>query len=88
MKDLNEVTEHICDLKGIVIAANILMASLLRVLPPEALSLLKAEYDKQLEGMRTELLNAKISELTIDAFERDARSASTILQDRLTLLSL
>lgn len=86
-KELRNLSAVVCDLKGSVIAKHMFTAALLRALPPDALQPLLAEYEKQVEGMRTELLNTRISELTIDAFERDSHQVSTTIQDRLARLS-
>lgn len=86
MKTMEDAIEHICDLKGSVIAMTTFTQALLKVLPPDALKALAGEYDAQVEAMRVHLLNAKISEKSVNAFERDVRGVSATIQARLALL--
>jgi hypothetical protein len=83
MKNLQDATEKICDLKGSVMAIEALMDALLRVLPLDALRALAVEYDREVEAMQTVLLNASVSEHTLAAAERDVQRASSILNARL-----
>jgi len=83
MKNLQDATEKICDLKGSVMAIEALMDALLRVLPLDALRALAVEYDREVEAMQTVLLNASVSEHTLAAAERDVQRVSSILKARL-----
>jgi len=63
MKNLQDATERICDLKGSLVALDALMESL----------------DAHAEVARTVMLHTAISEHTLQAFERDVgRMASLI----------
>ncbi len=79
MKNLQEATEKICELKGSLVAVNALLAAILRVLPDEARLELLRTFQAHAEVARTVLLNTQISETTIAAFERDvARDGALI----------
>lgn len=79
MKDLQEATRQICDLKGNVLALEAFLAALIRVLPPVDLPLLKTEFAEESESARTVLMNALVSEHTRTAFERDVERLSATL---------
>lgn len=81
MKNLQEATEMICDLKGSVVALDAVLTALVAQMPIEARSGLLAQFVGNAELARTVLLHADISEHTIAGFERDAkRFASLIAQ--------
>ena len=73
VKNLQDATEKICELKGSLVAMDALLTSLLEVLPDDARLALQQLFVKHAEVARTVLLHAPISELTIAAFERDVR---------------
>ncbi len=77
MKTLDDAIELICQLKGMCMAQDTVMAALIRVLPPTDLQRLASELSAEQEAARTMLLGAQVSEHTIDAFERDALTWST-----------
>lgn len=73
MKDLQEATERICELKGSLIALDVLLTTLLNALPaPDRKGVLQ-RFAQHAEVARTVLLHEPISELTIQAFENDVR---------------
>jgi hypothetical protein len=81
MKNLQEATEMICDLKGSVLALDAVLTTLLARMPFEARTGLLALFAGNAELARTVLLHADISDHTIAGFERDvARFASLIGQ--------
>jgi hypothetical protein len=71
MKNLQEATERICDLKGNVVALDALLSALIHVLPEDLRAALRAAFEVNAEIARTVLLHAPISEHTIAAFEHD-----------------
>ncbi|HET7795210.1 MAG TPA: hypothetical protein VFL64_17635 [Rhizobacter sp.] len=73
MKDLQEATERICELKGSLIALDVLVTAVLRALPHDERQRVLASFAQHAEVARTILLNEPISELTIGAFEHDVR---------------
>ena len=68
MKDLQEVTERICELKGSLIALDALMTAVLHALPAEARLEVLKRFEVHAEVARTVLLNTPISEHTVAAF--------------------
>ena len=76
MKNLNEATNHICDLKGSVVALHAALAAIIESMPPDRRLIVLQKHEAMLETARTQLLHAAISELTIAAFERDAQLLS------------
>jgi hypothetical protein len=78
VKDLQEATERICELKGSLIALDALMTSLLLALPDEQRRAILARFALHAEVARTVLLHEAISEHTIAAFEHDVRRISAL----------
>ncbi len=79
MKNLQEATERICELKGSVVALNALVTAMLHELPmPLRAGLLHAFKDNA-EVARNVLLNTPISEITIAAFERDVQHVAALI---------
>lgn len=73
MKDLQQATERICELKGSLIALDVLVTTVLQALPHEERQRVLASFARHAEVARTVLLNEPISELTIASFEHDVR---------------
>lgn len=71
MKNLQEATERICELKGSLIALDALVPAVLEALPAHDRARLMASFDVHAEAARTVMLNADISELVLATFERD-----------------
>ena len=71
MKDLQEATEKICELKGSLVAVDVLLTSLCKALPETDRNDLLQALTRHAEVARTVLLHAPISEHTLNAFERD-----------------
>jgi hypothetical protein len=80
MKNLQDATEKICELKGSLVAVNALLASILKVLPDHARQDLLRSFMEHSEVARTVLLHAPISESTISAFERDVARDGALIE--------
>ena len=80
MKNLQEATEKICELKGSLVALDALTTAMLSVMPPAARKRLQPVFEQHAEVARTVLLHAPISEHSINAFERDVSRAARMLQ--------
>ena len=79
MKNLQDATEMICDLKGSQLALETLVTALLRELPAGRRPGLLHTFEAHTEVARTVMLHTPISEHTLGAFERDvARMAALI----------
>jgi hypothetical protein len=81
MKNLQEATEKICDLKGSLVALDALMTALLQELPTHMRAELLGAFARHAEVARTVLLHAPISESTIAAFERDVSRMSAFIAE-------
>lgn len=73
MKDLQEATERICDLKGNVMALEAVIAALLRSMPADQLPVFEQALLSEQEAGTAVLLGASVSEWTAAAFERDVQ---------------
>lgn len=80
MKNLQEATERICELKGSLIALEALVPALIDALPASARAPLAASFDARAEAARTILLHADISDVVLTAFERDVARHRSLLQ--------
>lgn len=81
MKNLQEATERICELKGSLIAFDALVPALIESLPAAARAKLAQSFEAHAEAARTVMLNADISDLVLTAFERDvARHRAALLR--------
>ncbi len=79
MKNLQQATERICDLKGSLVALDALMAALLHALPHDQRAGLLQRFAGHTEVARTVLLHTSISEHTLQAFERDVRRMGLLI---------
>lgn len=78
MKNLQEATERICDLKGSILALDALLMALIDGMTPAAREEVRQRYERHAEVARTVMLNTA-SEHTLHAFERDVRSSCKLL---------
>jgi hypothetical protein len=81
MKNLQEATEQICDLKGSLVALDALVSALLLELPRPLRAELLHNFEANAEVARTVLLHTTISEHTITAFERDVLRMSALIDE-------
>jgi hypothetical protein len=79
MKNLQDATERICELKGSLVALDALVAALINSLPVEARATLARSFETHAEVARTVLINTPTSEHTVAAFERDVRRTGALL---------
>jgi hypothetical protein len=84
MKNLQEATERICDLKGSLLALDALLSALLQQLPEGQRAALLQGLLQHAEVARTVLLHAPVSELTVASFEHDVRRMANFLGTRAT----
>lgn len=80
MKNLQEATERICDLKGSLVALDALVTALLHQMPAEPRAELLRSFSAHAEIARTVMLHAPVSETTVAAFERDVTRMSTYIE--------
>ncbi len=80
MKNLQEATERICELKGSLIALDALVPALIGALSHAGQSRLTETFDAHSEAARTVLLNGDVSDLVLEAFERDVLRNRNLLQ--------
>jgi hypothetical protein len=71
VKNLQEATERICELKGNLVAVDAFCGALLQQLEPPLRGRFRTAYEGCVEIARTSMLNAEISDLSITAFEHD-----------------
>ena len=71
VKNLQEATERICQLKGSLIALDALLPALIDALPLSAHADVMASFDAHAEAARTILLPTDISDVVLAAFEHD-----------------
>lgn len=79
MRSLHDATERICELKGDLIAQDVLTTSLLLALSPDAARRFLQNFELASEAARVVLVNAPISEQTLTAFERGVRRTLTLM---------
>lgn len=79
MKNLQEATERICELKGSLIALDALLPALLETLPPSAHDTLVRSFEAHAEAARTVILNTPVSDHVLAAFERDVARTQAVL---------
>lgn len=88
MKNLQDATEKICELKGSMVALDALMAALLHELPQAQRVGLLRRFEGHTEVARTVMLHASISEHTLQAFERDVGRMALLISATPPVLAL
>jgi len=79
MKDLQEATERICQLKGSLIGLDALLPALMEAVHPADRVRLTASFEAHAEAARTILLHTDISDVVLATFERDVERNRAIL---------
>ena len=82
MKNLQEATERICELKGTLVTLDALMPAVIDALSEPARARLAASFDAHAEAARTVMLPADVSELVLATFERDVARYRAVLLRR------
>lgn len=82
LKNLQQATERICELKGSLIALEALVPALVEALPVSAREAMVASFEAHAEAARTVMLHADISDVVLAAFERDVERHRAVLQGR------
>lgn len=80
MKNLQEATERICELKGSLVALDALLPAVIDTLSAAGLSRLSASFDAHAEVARTVMLHSDMSEVVLAAFEREVRRNGALLR--------
>jgi len=82
LKNLQEATERICELKGGLVALDVLLPAVVDALSASARATLMASFDARAEAARTVMLHADVSDVVLTAFERDlSRNRALLLHD-------
>jgi hypothetical protein len=79
MKNLQEATERICELKGSLAALDALVTALLQGMPAGSRAELLRSFTVTAEVARTVMLHAPVSDITVAAFEHDVARMSTFI---------
>ena len=82
MKNLQEATERICELKGGQVAMDALMPALIEALCETTRAKAARSFDAHAEAARTVMLHADISDVVLAAFERDVARTRDVLLAR------
>lgn len=82
MKNLQEATERICELKGSQVALDALVPAVIEALSASARARLTVSFDAHAEAARTAMLHADISDVVLASFERDVARNRALLQGR------
>lgn len=80
MKNLQEATERICELKGSLVALDVLVPAVVDALSTTTLARLIEAFDAHAEAARTVMLHADISDVVLVSFERDIARNLALLQ--------
>lgn len=80
MKNLQEATERICELKGNLVALDAWVPAVVDALSESARERLSRSFDEHAEAARTVLLHADVSDLVLSTFERDVARNRALLQ--------
>ena len=81
MKNLQDATERICELKGSLVALDALVPAVIQALSAPTRARLMASFDSPAEAARTVLLHADISDVVLGTFERDVARSRALIQD-------
>lgn len=79
MKNLQQATERICELKGSLVAMDALCCALIQQMPGPSLERLAIDFGRWAEAARTSMLHAAISELSIAQLEADVQRMMALL---------
>lgn len=80
MKNLQEATERICELKGSLVALDALLPAVIDTLSAAALAKLTASFEAHAEAALTVMLNSDMSDVVLMTFEREVARNRALLQ--------
>lgn len=81
MKDLQEATEKIVDLKGETLAIQAMFDALIRSLPFDVIETLAAHYTQSTEAARVMLINSdRAGDTVISAFDYHSASMASMIR--------
>lgn len=80
MKNLQEATERICELKGSLVALDALLPAVIDTLSAAALARLTASFDAHAEAARTVMLHSDMSDVVLMTFEREVARNRALLE--------
>lgn len=80
MKNLQEATERICELKGSLVALDALVLAAIGTLSESTRASFMDSFDAHAEAARTVMLHADISDVVLATFERDAARNRAMLE--------
>lgn len=80
MRNLQEATERICELKGGLVALDALLPAVIDTLSAAGLSRLTTSFDAHAEVARTLMLNSEMSDVVLAAFEREVARNRALLR--------
>lgn len=80
MKNLQDATERICELKGSLVALDALLPAVIDTLSAAGLSRLSASFDAHAEVARTVMLHSDMSDVVLAAFEREVLRNGALLR--------
>jgi hypothetical protein len=80
LKNLQDATERICELKGSLVALDALLPAAMDALSESARARLMTSFDAHAEAARTVLLHADVSDVVLTTFERDIARNRAVLQ--------
>jgi hypothetical protein len=80
MKNLQQATERICELKGCLVALDAFVPAVIEALSPPTRERLTEAFEAHAEAARTVLLHADISDVVLSSFEHDVARNRALLQ--------
>ena len=85
MRNLQDATERICELKGSLVALDALLPAVIDTLSAAGLNRLVASFDAHAEVARTLMLHSEMSDVVLAAFEREVARSGALLHRSLKL---
>jgi hypothetical protein len=79
VKNLQDATERICELKGSLVALDALLPALVEAVSPAVHAQLMRSFEAHAEAARTVILHADISDVVLATFERDVARNRAVL---------
>jgi len=80
LRNLQEATVRICELKGSLVALDALLPAVIETLSAAALARLRASFDAHAEAALTVMLHSDMSDVVLRTFEREVARNRALLQ--------